>query len=225
MKRIGMLVAIEIESVMKLYNDKLEKLESKAYMVYKYKFSEYELYILKSGAGQIAAAAGCQYLIDKYNVEIIVNFGIVGGLTSDMSLHKTCIIEKIVHYDFDTSAIDNCEVGRYVNYPELYLYTSKNLLKKTHNLLPNLKIVTCASGDKFVANSSLKKYLNSEFKADIVEMEAAAIQLICDKNNVSTLMIKTVSDSIEGGASEYISEAVESANKCILVLDKIIKEI
>ena len=35
-----------------------------------------------------------------------VNFGVVGGLTEEMSRTKTCVVTQVVHYDFDLSGID-----------------------------------------------------------------------------------------------------------------------
>ena len=47
-----------------------------------------------------------QFLISKFDVDLIVNFGVVGGLTPEMELAKTCIVESVIHYDFDTSEAD-----------------------------------------------------------------------------------------------------------------------
>ncbi len=225
MKKIGMLVAIEIDAVMDIYKEKLEVVKCIGYEVYKYKMDKYELYILKSGAGQIAAASGTQFLIDKFDVKLIINFGIVGGLTDEMKLSKTCIVKDVVHYDFDTSYIDNCEIGRYVNLPSTHISTTKEFIDIACSIYPDLKIVTCASGDKFVGDIKFKKHLNKRYNADIVEMEAAAILLTCNRSDIPVFMIKTVSDSIEGGPEEYIKEGAKSAQKCFEIVDKIINQI
>ena len=64
-----------------------------------------ELYVTRSGAGEIYAAAATQHLITGYGVELIVNFGICGGLTPEMSLCRICVVGSVVHYDFDTSPV------------------------------------------------------------------------------------------------------------------------
>jgi len=156
---------------------------------------------------------------------MIINFGVVGGLTAEMAKTKTCVVEKVVHYDFDTSAVDNWEVGRYAEYPDPYIPTNSDLLHKAIAINPELMPVICASADKFIADPQLKANLNKQFGAHICEMEAAGIVLICNRNNVPCLLIKSVSDSIEGGAEEFRSTINEAAALCLDIADKVISEL
>jgi adenosylhomocysteine nucleosidase len=142
-----------------------------------------------------------------------------------MAKARTCIVERVVHYEFDTSPIDNCEVGRYLNYPDVYLPATAELVQKAVAIYPDLQVVTCASGDKFIADPEKKAALHTEFGADICEMEAAAIVLTCNRNNIPCLLIKTVSDSLVGGAEEF-HEALQSTSAvCLEIADRIIKEL
>lgn len=222
MKRIGMIVAVEIKAVLDKYGSALEEKNVAGYRVLEYKTPDYELVILNCGAGEIAAAAGTQYLISAYNVDMIVNFGVVGGLTEEMGKTKTAIVEKIVHYDFDTSAIDHCEVGRYVQYPDVYIPVDAYLFNKAREMYPELKPVICASADKFVADPEAKRALNRQYGAEICEMEAAGIALTCDRNHVPCLMIKVVSDGITGGAEEFSQTIDEAAAICIEIVNEVI---
>ena len=83
----------------------------------------------------------------------------------------------------------------------------------------------CASGDKFIADETKKRTLNHDFKADICDMESVAIVLICDQNNIPNLILKTVSDSITGGAAEFRSSIEKAADICLEILDDILKEL
>lgn len=222
MKRIGMIVAVEIKAVLDKYGSALEEKNVAGYRVLEYKTPDYELVILNCGAGEIAAAAGTQYLICAYKVDMIVNFGVVGGLTEEMGKTKTAIVEKIVHYDFDTSAIDHCEVGRYVQYPDVYIPVDAYLFNKAREMYPELKPVICASADKFVADPEAKRALNRQYGAEICEMEAAGIALTCDRNHVPCLMIKVVSDGITGGAEEFSQTIDEAAAICIEIVNEVI---
>lgn len=224
-KKIGMLVAVEMDAVLSRYGEPGETLNFPGYTVLTYEADEYTLYVLNSGAGQVYAAAGVQFLISVLGVELILNFGVVGGLTQEMAKARTCIVERVVHYEFDTSPIDNCEVGRYLNYPDVYLPATAELVRKAVAIYPDLQVVTCASGDKFIADPEKKAALHTEFGADICEMEAAAIVLTCNRNNVPCLLIKTVSDSLVGGAEEF-HEALQSTSAvCLEIADRIIKEL
>ncbi|MBQ3062134.1 MAG: 5'-methylthioadenosine/S-adenosylhomocysteine nucleosidase [Clostridia bacterium] len=222
MKKIGMLVAVEIGSVLSKYGKASEEIEKFGFKVYKYEMPQYELYVVHSGAGEIAAAAATQLLIAVYGVEAVVNFGVVGGLTEDMKLSKTVVVEKVVHYDFDVSAIDHVEVGRYTSYPEVYIPLNKGLIEMALQVEPSLKRVACASADKFVDGRENKSRIAQQFGADICEMELAAIVLTCDRSGIPCLAIKTVSDAIDGGAEEFGRTVNEAADVCLRVTDKII---
>lgn len=224
MKKIGMVVAVEIQSVMRKYADKLKKEDVRGFTVYSVTFDDKILYIMQSGAGEIRAAACTQLLISLFDVDLIVNYGVVGALTEELKVTNICLVEKVVHYDMDTSAADRCEVGRYLEYQDIYLPTTKayvQLIKKQH---PFIHPVICASGDKFIADETKKRALNQDFNADICDMESAAIVLICDQNKVPNLILKTVSDSITGGAEEFRSSIESAADICLEILDNILKE-
>ena len=218
-----MLVAVEIDSVHKRYGKPINNESIGGFNIYIYKNDTYELYVLNSGIGELAAAAGTQLLISLYNVDMIINFGVVGGLTQEMAVTKACIVEKIVHYDFDISDYAPVKKAQYENFSDIYIPTSGNLLTKALEIAPELKPVVCASADKFVATKEAKEFLHSEYGADICEMESAAIALTCHRSNIPFLMIKTVSDSITGGAEEFHSELEKTSDLCLEIADRIIK--
>ena len=77
-------------------------MKSAGYTIYIYKLGNDNFYVAHSGAGEIAVSMTTQFLITKFDVEFIVNFGVVGGLTPEMKLARTCFVESVVHSDFDT---------------------------------------------------------------------------------------------------------------------------
>ena len=225
MKNIGMIVSVEIDAALNEFGVPSEDLKFSGYTIYKYKLGNDNLFVIHSGAGEIPAAMTTQFLISKFNVDLIVNFGVVGGLTHEMKLARTCIVESVIHYDFDTSEVDGCEIGRYLGYPTAYIPTTVNLVNKAIEIEPTLKRVICASADKFIARGEKKEELHNIYKADICEMEAAGIVLTCNKNEIPCLLIKTVSDSITGGASEFKKSINESAKIYIEITRKILNNI
>lgn len=222
MQNIGMIVAIEIDAVLNKFGIPIQELKLTGYSVYQYKLGERNLFVVNSGAGEIAAAMSTQFLISQFNVDLIVNFGVVGGLTQEMTLVKTCIVESVVHYDFDTSEADGCEVGRYLTYPSVYIPTTKEIVDKALDIEPSLRKVICASGDKFITQKVKKEELHNIYNADIGEMEAAGIVLTCNKNNIPCLLIKTVSDSVTGGVKEFKNTFNESARICLEITNRIL---
>lgn len=224
---IGMIVAVEdeIDAMLSEMGRPLETENIAGFTIRKYSLLGSSLYVAQSGAGEIYAAAATQLLITRYNVELIVNFGICGGLIPEMSLCRTCIVEKTVHYDYDVSPVDNVEVGRYTDLPDLYIPATEELVKLAISLEPELMPVICASGDKFVADPLRKIQLHEEYGASICEMESAGILLTANRAGVKTILIKAVSDSVSGGAEEFEKMAYDSAKVCIGVVLSVIKKI
>lgn len=215
--RIGMIVAMEreVEALLLRAGKPLNAENFGGYEVKIYAVGDNELYVVRSGAGEIYAAGATQMLITKYDVKMIVNFGICGGLTEDMAVKNAVVVDKVVHYDRDASVFDGCEVARYNNYPEVAIPTSRELLSAALAAEPSLEPVICASGDKFVADPEDKRELNRLYGAKICEMEAAGILLTADRAGVPVLMIKAVSDSLEGGAEEAERMVMTAADSCV----------
>ena len=225
MKRIGVIVAIETDSLFEHYG-KLEKLPSppgfNLYILHK---PNCDLYVLHTGVGEVAAAAGTQYLISACQVELVVNFGVVGGLTQAMAKQRLCVVQRVVHYRFDATKYLPVAVGQVPPHEDVYIYTDKNLLNQALIINPNLAPVTCASGDKFVAAAEEKTAIHDDFAADICDMEAAGIVLTCEANNVPCLMLKAISDSLTGGEKEFWTELQSAALACLQTADKVIENL
>ena len=225
MKKIGMIVAVEIDSVLGRYGRPLESETRCGFPVMTYAMGENRLIAVHTGCGEIAAAAATALLIDRYEVELIVNFGVVGGLTAEMAKTRCCVVEKMVHYDFDTSQLDPVAPGQYEGYDSVYISNDPALVERAVQLCPELKKVTCASADKFVGDRESKARLHSLYSADICEMEAAGIALTCNRAGVPCLMIKAVSDGINGGAEEFFTELQRVSALCLELTDRIMREI
>ena len=223
MKKIGMIVAVEMDAVLSRYGAPAGRELRSGFTVYTYENVSYTLYVVNSGAGEIAAAAATELLIAGYGTDMIVNFGVVGGLTEAMTMARTVVVERVVHTDFDTSDWDGCEVGRYLCYPSRYVPATPELVQKAMEIAPELVPVTCASADKFVAGAEKKRALHEAFAADICEMEAAGIVLTANRCGVPCLLIKAVSDGITGGAEEFEREVLRSSDICLEVADRIIR--
>ncbi len=224
-KKIGIVVAVEVDAVLSKYGEPKETVKKHGYAVHTYENADFVMYVLDSGAGEIAAAAGTQYLISEFGVDMIVNFGVVGALTEEMKTAELCVVEKVIHYDFDVSSWIDLPRGQYPDQPSAYVPADEELLKKALEINPALKKVVCASADKFVGAAEDKQELHSKYGADICEMEAAGIVLTCTRSNVPCLLIKAVSDSLTGGSAEFTTELGRVSAICFEVVDKIIRSL
>lgn len=225
--KIGMIVAMEKE-----VNTLFEKIGTSVrtetvtgLTVSIYSISGHEIYVVVSGAGEIYAAAATQMLLTKYSVDMLMNFGVCGGLTADMGTHSAVVVEKVVHYDFDISEVNDVPACQYPGHDSIFLYTTPELVKTAIAADPDLEPVICASADKFVGTPANKIALNERYGAKICEMEAAGIVLTAERAGVPVLLIKAVSDSVGTGADEYHKLCVSAAECCARVVLKVLENV
>ncbi len=222
MKRIGMIIAVEFSPFKEAYGEANEVVKDRGFEVSIYKKENFTLYVIPSGEGEVAGAICTQYLIDKFDVEMILNYGVVGGLSKNLGHALTCVIKEVVDYRFDTSAVDKIPVGKHPTLP-INIPTDENLRKKALEAVPSLLEVRCASGDRFVDERKEKEEINATFACDICEMEAAGILLTSMRNNVPALFIKVIADTLFGGANEYSTKSATAARECVKILNHIME--
>ncbi len=225
--KIGLIVAIEGELLAMLDSNsfKYEETIENCFKVIKTIINSNEVYIVKSGCGEIDASSATQFLITKYSVDLILNFGIVGALKRDLKVSDLFLVKKVVHYDYDTSKIDGTKVAQYLEFNDVYMETKGELYKKIYGIMPSIKNVICASGDKFIEDKVVKERLANLYDASICDMESAAIVRICFKNNIEAIIIKCISDTFDGDAKEYMTNIKNSSKKAFSLIQTFLESL
>lgn len=222
MKKIGLIVAIEMDAIFSHYPEREELPCPRGFKLYRVRKEQAELYILHTGMGEVAAASGVQYLITACGVELITNFGVVGGLSGEMSRQKVCVVERVVHFRYDCSEFLPLAIGQVAEHESIFLPADGALVEKAVAIAPELKKVTCCSSDKFIGTAEEKSMLHETFEGDVCDMESAGIVLTCEANDVPCLMMKAVSDGLSGGAEEFFDQLKIASAVCLSVADDII---
>ncbi len=219
--KYGLIVAIETEAVFRHYGEVSELDAPSGFKLYRVSRTGYEVYVLNTGMGEIAAAAGAQFLISKCGVSMIVNFGVVGGLTPDMKKRKLCLVDRVVHYKYDCSEFMDLVPGQVDGHDSIYLETSENLRRRVLSVIDGLPSAVCCSGDKFVATKEEKRFLHERFGGDVCDMESAGIVLTCEINRVPCVLIKAVSDGLADGAGGFYEELRAASLDCVAAADTV----
>ena len=224
-KTFGLIVAIEMDAIFAHYHEWKELEAPPGFTLFRVERDAYDIYILQTGMGEIAAASGVQYLSAKFNVNYIVNFGVVGGLTGVMQKQKICLVDRVVHYKYDCSEFMNLAVGQVDGHESIYLKTSESLVKSALSVMNGLTLATCCSGDKFISTAEEKRYLHDRFDGDICDMESAGIVLTCEANGIPCLLLKAVSDGLADGAAGFYAELQSASLKCLVAADTIMERL
>lgn len=223
--RIGLILAVEADAIFDYYKNPNKIEESGTFKMFKVEKNNHEVYILQTGLGEILASAGTEYLIDNYKVDMVINFGVVGGLTSNMKKFNVCIVDKVVYYDYDASGFMPLIKAQVADHNSIYLRPDEKLINKALEINPSLFVATCCSADKFVNTIDDKENLHRLYDGDVCDMESAAITLICELHNTPLLILKAVSDGLNEGGKEFWVALKEAACQVLEVADKIIEEL
>lgn len=213
-KRIGMVVALieEQEYLTKYFGRRVNKYKFGEITVTEFNYKDCKIFMADSGVGEISAALSTQMLILKFDVEVILNFGVVGGLSKELNCGGVAYVGEIVHHDFTTSYKNMDEyAGKYMFQPDSFVFkANKKMLELAKKVIGDRKVVRIVSGDKFVDDNTFRDWLINHFGGEICDMESAGIYFACRNHNIPFLMIKAVSDSADDTASVDFNATIDA---------------
>lgn len=153
------------------------------------------------GVGKVFAAICTEAMIIKYSPEIIINTGVAGTLTEELSIGDVAVSEAVVQHDMDTSPLGD-PVGLLSGINIVKIPSDKELCDKMAECVEKVGIKckkgVIASGDQFIANVEKKNYIKETFDAIACEMEGASVGHAAFVNNVKFVVVRAISD----GASD-----------------------
>ncbi len=174
-----------------------------------------------SGAGEIDAAAACQLLILHTGCDVVLNFGVAGALDPELRVEDLFLVEKVCHYDYDISPVTPVKKHQYEEYEDEFIPLDKELIRIAREAMPELKMVSVASGDRFVETREDRLTL-AALGCGICEMEIAAVARVCLRSGVRCLSVKCISDTVEGTGADFWTNVDRSSRTAFRVLDRVI---
>ena len=196
MKKIGIIFALkeELEETIKLFDNTL------VHSIYNLKIYECKsknaiCFLVESGMEKVNAARSAQVLIDKMEVDYILNVGVAGAVSNQLNRFDIVIGDRLVQHDFDFTLF-NYEKGD-IPGASRFFGCDKTLIKiaKSIRIDTNIFIGVIASGDIFISDKKMGAKINKKFDALCVEMEGAAIAQVCYLCKVPFIVIRAISDS------------------------------
>jgi len=216
--KIGLIIAIEreLKSFIDYGSEKtIHKVNNK--VIYETKIGNHEVFAIMSGYGIIDASAATQLLITKFDVEVVLNFGVTGALQTGLKVSDLFVVRKTLNYDFDVSPIDPVKENQYAEFKDEFIPLDEGLIGFVKEKYPSMKEAIVASGGKFIEKVEDKIALNNK-GCNICDMEIAAIARVCYLCGVKCLSIKCISDTFEGDGGDFNKNVLASASKAFDVI-------
>jgi len=174
---------------------------------------EVEVVAAVCGVGKVFAAICAEAMILKFSPDMIINVGVAGTLTKDLSVLDVAIASDVFQHDMDTSALGD-PIGLISGLNQIFFPTDEKMRKLLCECLKDkgVRYVTgpIATGDLFMHDPEKKAQVREMFGAIAAEMEGGSIGHVCTVNNVPFAVLRSISDG-DGGAMDYATFAEKAA--------------
>lgn len=229
MGKIGIIAAMEEEK--NAIKNIMKNIEEKR--IYELIFTEgmineKECILVECGVGKVNSSRTTQIMIDKYDIQYIINIGTAGSATSELNIGDIVIGKTIVQHDFDITAFGHkkgyiSNVGEKILSDEALIKKFEETIKEMNNQEIKIKIGTIATGDIFCTEIKMKEKIKEKFRADAIEMEAGSIAQVCYLDKIPFIILRSISDTPNGKNEITFEKYLELASKrCAEILKKFI---
>jgi len=198
---IGIIGAVDKELLLYFHEMTIEKTDifgDKTFYIGKLK--NHDVVIAKSGIGKVNSAITATIMIMQYDVKMIINTGVAGGL-SPVKTGDIILAEGIAYFDVSLTEIDDVPYGQMGDDP-LLVKTDEKLYNRSKKIFEELgyecKSGNLVSGDKFVTRKKeIRKIMKHVDNILGIEMEGMSIALTAYKFKVPFISIRGISDIID----------------------------
>ncbi|RUM69011.1 MAG: 5'-methylthioadenosine/adenosylhomocysteine nucleosidase [Sulfurovum sp.] len=174
-----------------------------------------DVVVAYSKIGKVFATLTATILIEKFACTHLLFSGVAGAISNELSIGDLVIATGLSQHDLDITAFGH-PFG-YVPEGEVCITTDKNLRNLAKKVAQEksltLKEGNIATGDQFVADETRKNWIGSTFQADALEMEGAAVAVVCKALNVPFFILRAISDSADMDASFNFDTFLDSSAK------------
>lgn len=182
------------------------------------KINDKTVVLVEAGVGKVNAARTTQILIDKFEVNSIINVGSAGSANDKLDIGDIVIGKKVVQHDFDITAFGHpkgyiSNVGAFLESDEKLIERMQQTILKINDKNFNILVGTIASGDIFCTDINMKDKIRKKFNADAIEMEGAAIAQVCKLDSIPFIIIRGISDKPNGKNEITFDQFLKQASK------------
>ncbi len=219
MKKIGIIGAMEVE--VEILKNKIANLKIETFAkidFYVGAIGNKEVVLAKCGIGKVNSAICTQILVNKFNVEAVINTGVAGAIGMGVDVYDVVVSTELLQHDFDTTLVGDklgvvCGMG--VDTFKANESLQKIAIKSAKGVLTNSSVHSgiIATGDQFIGDRSKKNFIRDTFNAMCCEMEGGAIAQVCHLNQLPFVVIRAISDNADDNADVAYPEFVEIAAK------------
>lgn len=219
MNKIGIVVAMDEErdAIINIMTDiEVEQIYNLRFL--KGKIQGKDCVLVKSGIGKVNAARTTQVMLQKFDVQYVINLGAGGSINGMLNIGDVLIGRQVVQHDFDITAFGHSKgyitgVGDNIICDRELVNEFEQMIQSIPERSYQIKMGVVATGDIFCTEAWMKDKIRAKFNADVVDMECAAIAQVCYLDNVPFMVIRAISDTPNGKNASTFDENLKLASK------------
>lgn len=172
--------------------------------------------VVRSGIGKVNAAVCAQILVDRFQVDTIINTGIAGSLRVEINIGDIVLSSDTMQHDMDATGfgyrlgeIPRMETSEF-EADEKLIQLAEECCKRVNPEI-GVHVGRVVSGDQFISNRHDKEWIVKYFGGYCTEMEGAAIAQVAYLNQVPFLVVRAISDKADNSASVDYAEFEKQA--------------
>lgn len=220
---------LEVEGIITLMKN-VQEVSCDGVTFYKGNLGECEVVAVECGVGKVNAAICTRMMIDMFKVDRVINSGVAGALSTEVSVGDIVIATSAVQHDYDTTGLGEprgmitCNGENIINFKADGELSQK--LFEASEKLPDTKVLcgVIATGDEFVHATERRLAIGEAFSALACEMEGGAIAQVCYRAHIPFAILRSISDDLTNNTSMSFDEfKVMAAKKTVDVLAQVLK--
>ncbi|MBT4504742.1 MAG: 5'-methylthioadenosine/S-adenosylhomocysteine nucleosidase [Gemmatimonadetes bacterium] len=146
------------------------------------------------GWGKISAAGSAQYAIERWSPDLIINIGTCGGILGEIEIGEIVLAERTLVYDIIEQMFDAEEaIEHYATDLDL------SWLQEPYPHPVRRTLLLSADRDGLAEQID---FLRDEYSATALDWESGAIAWIAAKNQKRCLILRGVTDLVDGSGGE-----------------------
>jgi adenosylhomocysteine/aminodeoxyfutalosine nucleosidase len=192
------------------------------------KYKGLDIVLSYSKIGKVNAALTASTMIEKFGAEMLLFTGVAGAVSPELKIGDLVAATQLCQHDLDITAFGHPH--GYVPEGKVYVEPSRHLLQIAKSVAEekgiDLKGGVIATGDQFIADAKQKNWIGKTFDADAIEMEGAAVAVVCDALEVPFFVLRAISDAADMDATfdfdEFLKHSSQvSSSFVVAMLEKI----
>ncbi len=195
------------------------------------KYKGLDIVLGYSKIGKVNAALTAATMLERFGCEMLLFTGVAGAVNPDLKIGDLIAATQLCQHDLDITAFGHPH--GYVPEGKVYVEPSRHLLALAKEVADEkgieLKGGIVATGDQFIADAERKAWIAETFDADAIEMEGAAVAVVCDAMDVPFFVLRAISDAADMDAAfdfdEFLKHSSQvSSGFIVAMLDKLDRE-